>query len=39
MHIKFPGRNEDRTEIVLLPIDAKFPIEDYQRLQDAQEKG
>ena len=23
----------------ILPIDAKFPIEDYQRLQDAQEKG
>ena len=23
----------------MAPIDAKFPIEDYQRLQDAQEKG
>jgi DNA recombination protein RmuC len=33
--IKLPGR--DRGEHVLLPIDAKFPIEDYQRLQAAQE--
>jgi DNA recombination protein RmuC len=37
--IKLPGRGEDRDDIVWLPIDAKFPIEDYQRLQDAQEKG
>ena len=37
--IKLPGRGEDKDEIVWLPIDAKFPIEDYQRLQDAQEKG
>jgi DNA recombination protein RmuC len=37
--IKLPGRGEDKEEIVWLPIDAKFPIEDYQRLQDAQEKG
>ena len=29
----------DKDEVVWLPIDAKFPIEDYQRLQDAQEKG
>jgi DNA recombination protein RmuC len=35
--IKLPGR--DRDEHVLLPIDAKFPIEDYQRLQAAQEAG
>jgi len=34
--IKFPGQNDD---IVLLPIDAKFPTEDYQRLVDAQEKS
>jgi DNA recombination protein RmuC len=34
--IKLPGRDD---EPVWLPIDAKFPIEDYQRLQDAQEKG
>ena len=37
--IKLPGRGDDKAEIVWLPIDAKFPIEDYQRLQDAQEKG
>ena len=37
--IRLPGRGEDKEEIVWLPIDAKFPIEDYQRLQDAQEKG
>ena len=37
--IKLPGRGDDKDEIVWLPIDAKFPIEDYQRLQDAQEKG
>ena len=37
--IKLPGRGYDKDEVVWLPIDAKFPIEDYQRLQDAQEKG
>src|SRR5688500_16700668 len=35
--IKLPGR--DAGAPVLLPIDAKFPIEDYQRLQAAQEAG
>ncbi len=35
--IRLPGR--DSGETVLLPIDAKFPIEDYQRLQAAQEAG
>jgi len=37
--IKLPGRGEDRDEVVWLPIDAKFPMEDYQRLVDAQEQG
>jgi DNA recombination protein RmuC len=37
--IKLPCRGDDKSEIVWLPIDAKFPIEDFQRLQDAQEKG
>jgi DNA recombination protein RmuC len=32
--IKLPGKNSDG-EAVLLPIDSKFPIEDYQRLLDA----
>jgi DNA recombination protein RmuC len=35
--IKFPGRGD--AGHVWLPIDAKFPLEDYQRLQDAQEAG
>ena len=37
--IKLPGRGEDKDEIVWLPIDAKFPVEDYQRLVDAQDQG
>jgi DNA recombination protein RmuC len=35
--IKLPGR--DGGGPLLLPIDAKFPLEDYQRLQAAQEAG
>ncbi|MDR2651688.1 MAG: DNA recombination protein RmuC [Prevotellaceae bacterium] len=34
--IKLPGRNSDG-EPLLLPVDSKFPIEDYQRLIDAYE--
>jgi len=34
--ITLPGREKEK---VLLPIDAKFPTEDYERLQDAQEQG
>ena len=34
--IKFPGRSHDGC--LWLPIDAKFPLEDYQRLVDAQER-
>jgi DNA recombination protein RmuC len=30
--IKLPGQGIDKSEIVWLPIDAKFPVEDYQRL-------
>jgi len=37
--IKLPGREGDRGQPVWLPIDAKFPQEDYQRLNDAFEKG
>jgi len=37
--IKLPGRTDDTNEIVWLPIDAKCPVEDYQRLLDAQEKS
>ena len=36
--IKLPGQGE-RDSPVWLPIDAKFPLEDYQRLLDAEEKA
>jgi DNA recombination protein RmuC len=36
--IKFPGRSADGTP-VWLPIDAKFPREDYERLLDAHERA
>lgn len=35
--IRMPGQEDG--EPVYLPIDAKFPVEDYQRLLDAQEIG
>jgi DNA recombination protein RmuC len=35
--IKLPGQNTDKEKIVWMPIDAKFPQEDYQRLMDARE--
>ncbi len=35
--VKLPGAEEG--QMVWLPIDAKFPIEDYQRLLDAYETG
>ncbi|WP_126941553.1 DNA recombination protein RmuC, partial [Xanthomonas sp. BRIP62418] len=35
--IRLPGRGDDT--VVWLPVDAKFPREDYERLIDAQEKG
>ncbi len=34
--IKFPGRDNS---IVYLPIDSKFPLEDYEKLQFAQEQA
>jgi DNA recombination protein RmuC len=39
--IKLPGKGNGagNGEVVWLPIDAKFPTEDYQRLVEAQEKG
>lgn len=37
--IKLPGKNELKNDIVWLPIDAKFPLEDYQRLIDAREQA
>ena len=35
--VKMPGKSENKDDCVLLPIDAKFPLEDYQRLVEAQE--
>jgi DNA recombination protein RmuC len=35
--VRFPGRGDSGE--VYLPIDSKFPQEDYQRLVDAQERG
>ncbi|HUO99173.1 MAG TPA: DNA recombination protein RmuC [Rhizomicrobium sp.] len=35
--VRFPGRDSESD--VLLPIDAKFPSEDYQRLVEASEQG
>jgi len=35
--IKLPGKGATQGEIVLLPIDSKFPVEDYQYLIEAQE--
>ncbi len=35
--IRLPGRDDGVP--VWLPIDAKFPVEDYQRLLEAQERG
>jgi DNA recombination protein RmuC len=37
--IKLPGQSADKDETVWLPIDAKFPVEDYQRLVEAQERA
>lgn len=35
--VRFPGSSDDG--VVWLPIDAKFPREDYERLLDAQERN
>jgi DNA recombination protein RmuC len=37
--VKLPGQGASNDEIVWLPIDAKFPVEDYQRLVEAQERA
>ena len=37
--VKLPGQGTNQDEMVWLPIDAKFPVEDYQRLADAQERA
>ncbi|MFA8342898.1 MAG: DNA recombination protein RmuC [Rhodothermaceae bacterium] len=35
--VKLPGKGDLKDDVVWLPIDAKFPLEDYQRLVEAQE--
>jgi len=37
--LKLPGRDGTSTAVVWLPLDAKFPQEDYLRLVEAQENG
>ncbi len=37
--IKLPGRSDSSADSVLIPVDAKFPVEDYHRLLEAQEKA
>lgn len=35
--IRMPGKSNNKEEVCWLPIDAKFPMEDYQRLLSAQD--
>ncbi len=37
--IKLPGKAKEEGNVVWLPVDAKFPITDYQRLIDARGKS
>lgn len=37
--IKLPGQSDAPDDAVLIPVDAKFPVEDYQRLLEAQERA
>jgi len=37
--IRLPGRSEDPESAVWLPVDSKFPQEDYLRLQEAADAG
>jgi DNA recombination protein RmuC len=37
--VKLPGRDDEDGKVVWLPIDAKFPKEDYERLVDASERA
>jgi DNA recombination protein RmuC len=37
--IRLPGQGNSPDDSVLIPVDAKFPLEDYSRLNDAQERG
>ncbi len=37
--VRLPGRGEGAADFVWLPLDAKFPQEDYGRLLEAQERA
>lgn len=37
--IRLPGQNGDPNSHIWLPIDAKFPREDYERIRDASERA
>ena len=37
--IRLPGQDGNKDDAVWLPIDAKFPVEDYQRMLDAQDSA
>jgi DNA recombination protein RmuC len=37
--IKLPGQGDANADPLWIPVDAKFPVEDYQRLLDAQENA
>jgi len=37
--LKLPGKDDAEGQVVWLPIDAKFPMEDYQRIMEASEQG
>ncbi|MCB1678797.1 MAG: DNA recombination protein RmuC [Halioglobus sp.] len=37
--VRLPGPKDDPSNVVHLPIDSKFPQEDYARLQDAADKA
>jgi DNA recombination protein RmuC len=37
--IRLPGQTQGNEDPVWLPVDSKFPIEDYQRLLEASESG
>jgi DNA recombination protein RmuC len=37
--IRLPGSRDDASQCMWLPIDSKFPTEDYARLQNASEAG
>ncbi len=36
--IRLPGQSTGKDDVVWLPIDAKFPVEDYQRMLEAQDR-